>query len=216
MQSNDSIPKENKILAKDSKIDVFSDIELVTFIKLGDAQAFRQLYLRYADILWTVVYRLLKHHDDAKDVLQDFFISFWDSRESLEISTSVKGYLITSIKYKAISHLRKNIKRMGLVRYVGEFEPLNLELGSLSTHNAMEVIEMNNLIEAEVHKLPQRVKEIYLINRDSELSQKEIGEQLGLSHQVVRNKVSFALKTLRYRLKDQILIFILILIRYFL
>ncbi len=180
------------------------DFELVNLMKENDPKAFQYLYNRYKNILYTVVYRLIKHEEDARDIMQDFFISIWDQRHTLEIKSSIKWYLITAIRYKSISHIRKNIVRFGVLSYVDDFEKLSLEKVNFEHHDPSAFKELQTCLDREIQSLSPRMKEIFVLYRESDLSHKEIALKLGLSHQVIRNKVSDALKILRHRLKDQV------------
>jgi len=59
-----------------------SDIELTAMIRQDDHGAYRELYYRYTDVLYTHAYTRLNDREEAKDVVQEIFSTLW-SNESL-------------------------------------------------------------------------------------------------------------------------------------
>jgi RNA polymerase sigma factor (sigma-70 family) len=60
--------------------------------------------------------------------------------------------------------------------------------------------QLSDLIEQEVSQLPGRMREVYLLRRDEELSHAEIAERLGISRLTVKTQMNKALRILREKL----------------
>ena len=61
----------------------------------GDMTAFGLLYARYADLIYRHILVRVNSSFDADDIFQSFFLNLWEKRDSIQINTSVKGYLLT-------------------------------------------------------------------------------------------------------------------------
>ena len=84
-----------------------SDIEIVRDIKKGDGAAFQELYSRYADIIYRNILARVNSSFDADDIFQDFFIQVWEKRDSFQVESSVKGYLLIWLR----NHILNSIKQ---------------------------------------------------------------------------------------------------------
>ncbi|MNL17944.1 RNA polymerase sigma factor [compost metagenome] len=57
--------------------------------------------------------------------------------------------------------------------------------------------ELTRLIDKEVSALPQKMKEIFEMSRNQELSHREIAAQLNISDHTVKKQINNAIKILR-------------------
>lgn len=44
--------------------------------------------------------------EEAKDLLQNVFLRFWEKRHEIDIHTSLKAYLYRSVQNECLNHLR--------------------------------------------------------------------------------------------------------------
>jgi len=77
----------------------------------GDTAAFTSLYRRYWESLFLTAVKVIRCKQDAADIVQEIFMSLWRRREELAITGSLAAYLQTSVKYKTIHYIEKNITR---------------------------------------------------------------------------------------------------------
>ena len=76
--------------------------------------------------------------------------------------------------------------------------------------DALSVSELETKISSALDKLPERCKQVFMLNRFEDLKYKEVAEKLGISVKTVEVQMSKALKILREELKDYIYILILL------
>ncbi|HEY0755901.1 MAG TPA: sigma-70 family RNA polymerase sigma factor [Ktedonobacteraceae bacterium] len=89
-------------------VEELSDEALIHALALGVVWALEVLYQRYARLLYSVAYRMTPDHQIAEDLLQDTFVSVWQHAGSYSSqSGSVKSWLVSIIRHRAIDHLRK-------------------------------------------------------------------------------------------------------------
>lgn len=164
-----------------------------TFVKLFDHNW---------EKMFVVAFKLLKDKDLAKDVVQQVFIDFWE-KERIKTVLHIEHYLMRATKFAALKQIR-------------DFKTENL----LPIHaaNNFEVIENNNYdskllqnqIDTAINELPAKCKEIFVLSRSHQLTNKQIAEKLNLSQRTVETQISKALKHLKYKLNYKGLLALLV------
>ena len=175
-------------------------LENVSDKKLLEAEdehaGFRILYSRYWEGLYKKAYHRFGNSADAKDAVQEIFISLWRNRSTLKIEGTLEPYLFTALKYYIIKHVYRKAKK-------GIYTTLSiecLELTELTTEELLQSKELKIIIDGEVNELPERMKEIYCLSRVENLKIAEIASRLNISQQTVKNTLVSALKRLRKNL----------------
>ncbi|MGV3508501.1 MAG: RNA polymerase sigma-70 factor [Sphingobacteriaceae bacterium] len=173
-----------------------SDLELLVLVKNDDRLAFDQIYNRFNGLLYIYAVKVTKDKEEARDIVQEIFISLWDKRESLQLNSSLSSYLYSAVRYKFFDLVSRNKVRSD---YAASFQSF-IDLGTYSTDNYINEKELIELVEREVGNLPDKMREVFQLSRNAGLSHKEIAEQLNISEKTVRNHVNHALKILRLKL----------------
>lgn len=175
-----------------------SESELISLMKQGRREAFNEIYERYWLKLYVAAVKRLRSREDAMDIVQDLFISFWMKREGLVINTSLSSYLLAAIKYKAINHIQSNIVKRN---YLGSLHGAHLDFDN-STHETICKNDLEVFINSKIAHLSPKVKEVFELSRKENLSVTEIAQRLHTSDQTVKNQLSKALKILRIHLAN--------------
>lgn len=172
------------------------DQELVAFIKNDDQQAYAEIYQRYFRVLFIHAYKKLQDKEEARDLIQELFVTLWTKRESLLLNTSFVAYLYTAARNRILDHYsHKNVQS----RYIDSLQKF-IDVEPVETDHHVREKELLEAIDKEIQALPPKMREIFELSRKYHLSHKEIAEQLHISEQTVSKQVSNALKTLRSKL----------------
>lgn len=161
-----------------------------------DEAGLERLFQQYYTALTAFANSLLRSPEDAREVVQDVFVSLWKNRETLDPSGNIRAYLYVSTRHRCISRLR--LRRLP----AAPLEPLEYSLPD-EQHGIeaeMEAAELQAAIFDEVALLPEKCREIFLLSRREGLSYSQIAQKLGLSVKTVENQVGIALKRIRQRL----------------
>ncbi len=74
----------------------------------GDSRAFEALVRRHTPLMRAYATRLTGSATDADDVVQDAFITAWNTLDSLREPDAVKGWLMRIVSRKAIDRMRRS------------------------------------------------------------------------------------------------------------
>jgi RNA polymerase sigma-70 factor (family 1) len=174
----------------------FSDAELAAFFKEGNRHAFAEIFERYNDVLFAHAYNKLRNKEEARDIVQDVFVRFWNKREQIELKSNLSGYLYVMVRnsiFSLISH--KNV----VTYYATSFNQFKYEAEAITDHLVREK-QLAAIIAAEIAALPPRMREVFELSRKENLSNRQIAERLGLSEFTVADQIKKALRVLRLRI----------------
>ena len=153
--------------------------------------AFEKLFRQLYEELYYHACRYLWRREDAEEVVQDVFVRLWEKRMELQISTSVKAYLYTAVRNRAINHLNSRWAKESHLS-LESFD--NLTVGNEEAPDQEALIR---LLQQAITTLPEQCRIIFQLSRQSGLTYDEIAEELGISRETVKSQVKIALRKLR-------------------
>lgn len=174
------------------------DAALLQRVQEGDGQAFEQLYLHYWEPLYLFALKRLQCAADAKDIVQDIFISLWERREQLAVHTSLAAYLHTAVHYKVLARISSLLNDK---KKAARLAPVLLA-GFTAARDTLHEKEVASAMAGKINLLPEKMRQVYLLSREEKLSLSEIAHQLNLSEQTIKNQLTTALSRLRSGLKE--------------
>ena len=175
---------------------------LIEGIRNGSAEDFEELFIRYCQPLINFNLRLVGEVEIAEDITQDVFIYIWKNRSKLKPELSIKSYLFTSVRNRALNHLRHKKIEVGDVANKAR-EPVNLE----TPEGNLDQREMRIILDQFIAQLPEKCREIFTMSKIDGLKYAEIAEILGISVKTVEAQMGLALKKLRASLSPYLSLF---------
>jgi len=175
-------------------------------VKGLDRKSFEELFRQNFKGLSFFAIEYVKDHDIAREIVQEAFANLWEKRESIEPERSAKSYLGTTVRNRCLNYLRDHKK---FDRSILEFEGLGEDYG-YAEHDHLVTKELKQQIEKATNELPDKCREIFLLNRTEHKKYQEIADELNLSVKTVEAQMSKALRIMREKLSEFISIFILI------
>jgi len=170
-----------------------------------DEDAFRTLFFEFFSSLCVFAHRYIDDWATCEDLVQDTFFKIWKNRKSIEINTSSRNFLITSVRNSCIDYLR----RQDSARAWQEKEikdKIEYTSDDLYSH-----IELEQMLTVALSKLPENIREVFEMNRFDGKTYREIAEEKNISVKTVEAHMTKALKVLRVELKDYLPLIILLL-----
>lgn len=161
-------------------------------------ETFVQAYETY----WKDLYTACCHYVDdtalAKEIVQELFISLWEKRERLEVTTSIQTYLFSALKYKVLEHFRKQAVREQYIQYKQHTADHSEQHGP---DEQLSFNELRTLLHQIVQSLPERSREVYRLSREEGMSNRSIAKALLISEKSVEGNMTRALGFIRRKLK---------------
>lgn len=186
---------------------MYSDQELLQQMANDNRQAFTILYRRYWEDLFISAAKALRSKEEAADVVQDVFLSLWNRRNEVNIQGSPAAYLHTSVRYKCIHYIEKNIIRRDYLLQLCEVEVSN---ASTNAEINLQLKEMQEAVINTIAKMPPKMQEVYKLSRQEHLSHKEIAENMSISVETVKKHIQHALHLIRTNLPSRTISFLIL------
>ncbi len=142
----------------------------------------------------------MKDFETAKEIVQDAFISLWEKREIIDMDRPVKAYLTMVIHNKCSNHLRDSRK---FDPYLLNIENL-LEVPEYDGADTLVHDELKLKIDTAINELPDKCREIFILNRYENLKYQQIADKLQISVKTVETQMSKALQHMRVRLAEYV------------
>ena len=162
--------------------------ELIIGVANNDKEAFNLLYEKTSVSVYSFALSILKNLHDAEDVLQDCFISIYDSAAEYRSYGKPMAWIITIAKNLCLKKLRDRKK---------EPEPLPDNTDISFSDNGSVTAEDKILLTMCMNVLSDEERQIVVLHAVSGFRHKEIAQILSMQLSTVLSKYHRALKKLR-------------------
>lgn len=180
-------------------------------MKTLDKASFEMLFKGHFTSLCYFAQKYVKDFEAAKEIVQDAFLNLWEKRESIDMDRPVKSYLTMIIHNKCTNYLRDNRK---FDTYILHVENL-LDVAEYEDADSIVEKELEAKIEIALNELPEKCREVFVMNRYQNLKYQEIADKLQISVKTVETQMSKALQHMRVRLAEYISLLLLIMLSFF-
>ncbi|WP_025146497.1 RNA polymerase sigma factor [Pedobacter jeongneungensis] len=174
----------------------YSDEQLVELLTQSDARAFEEIYLRYWKELLFFASNKIDDFEDSENIVQDIFVSIWKRRTAFGITSTLKSYLLTSVKYRIIKHF----ERSRFQRIYSEQLGHENDLLDNSTQEYLDFEHLRERLEQLIVELPKKSELIFRLNKQDGKTHKEIALLLNMTEKAVNTQLVRIKKTLRSKL----------------
>lgn len=174
-----------------------SDDEILAVSVKDKHKAFELAFNQYWQPLFRQAFKKLQSEEVAKDMVQEVFVAFWDNFGKLTGGMQLLPYLYGILRNKVLQHYEKNAVRLRYAMSVATTP----EKSAPSAYSLLLSKELQSVIRDEIDKMPDRMREIYQLRKEEQLSAKEIAQKLHLSEQTIKNQLQTATNRLRFRIK---------------
>jgi RNA polymerase sigma-70 factor (ECF subfamily) len=166
-----------------------TDSALWVALKGGDERAFEQIFRRYSNSLCDFAFTAVGDRDAAEDIVHSLFVGLWHTRGELPIPRNVRAYLLTSVRNRAITHLRSEKSRVATLE--------RLAVISIEDNTPQREDDRAEVVRAAIRRLPKRCREVVMLVRFNHLSHAEAAGVLGIAPKTVEIHMSRAVRLLR-------------------
>jgi RNA polymerase sigma-70 factor (ECF subfamily) len=180
------------------------DRRLVQRALKGDRKAFEMILVRYQQPLINYLGRMTGERESALDFAQDIFLKAFASLESYRSTYKFSTWLFKIASNHVIDHWRK--KRVPAVSLDaplgggdGELR-LQVEDPDACVARKYELAELRAKIEQGLQRIPESLRELFVLRHVNEFSYEEIAEIKNLPVGTVKNRVFQVKEMLRRQL----------------
>lgn len=158
---------------------------------------FKSIFDQYYTPIKNFLYYKSGDIDLSEDITQDVFMKLWDKREDVQQET-VKSYLYTIANNMLLNKIRHD-------KVVLSFAERNKnQQEEQSPEFTLEEKEFKVELERVIGAMPEKQREVFLMNRIEEMTYKDIADSLQLSVKAVEKRMHGALAHIREHIKYKI------------
>lgn len=175
---------------------------------------FGKLFSEYKSYFTIVARSYVRDEKVAEDLVVDSFMSFWENRDTIEITQSIPAYILTTLKRRCLNWLRDHNTHQKAHQNIQSISQriTSQRIATLEASNPDAVFaeEIAAIIEREIMKMPERMRNVFLASRFEDKTYAEISKIFDISVNQVDFEMRKALKILRTALVDYLPVVIVI------
>ena len=187
----------------------FDERELIERAQRGEVESFEKLVVRYRSKVYGLALRMMQDASDAEEVLQETFLSAWQSLSGFRGESAFGSWLYRICANFCLMRLRrKKIESSGPEpqgqtlpgpRFDNEGTLLNMPSYDWSRGTEEKALdnELRVAIERATASLPDEHRTVFLLKDIEGLSYEEIAETLGTTVPAVKSRLHRARLALR-------------------
>lgn len=176
---------------------VIDEIQVWDQFRLGDQNAFTTLYQYFVQPLYAYSLGVTNDKELIKDCLHDLFVELWKNHATLGPTTSVKFYLMASIKRKIIRNMETSMKHFNHhSNYMKDFVEEEMSQESLLIRHEEEVVANKQLTKC-MNLLSKRQREAISLRFFHNMDTDQISNSMRINPQSVYNLIFGALRVMK-------------------
>ena len=166
--------------------------QIVAGLRAGDEEAFESLLKAQSPALLRTARRFLRCEEDARDAVQDAFLSLFKSIASFESNSQLSTWLHRILINCCLMKLRKQRRHPEQ-----EFEAEPVQAAIESAESALHREELRKFVRASIDTLPDSYRVVVLLRDIEECSNGEVARLLDVSPNAVKVRLHRAHQALR-------------------
>jgi RNA polymerase sigma-70 factor (ECF subfamily) len=166
---------------------------LVRRVQARDEIAFREVVERYQTKVFSIIFGILRNHNDAEDIAQQVFAKVYFSIRSFDFRSSLLTWIYKITVNECYDYLRK--KRVRKLVYESDFsaedaQRLESSEPAVDTHPAVDdQLAQRDLIVKLLSKLPEGDRYLILMKEVEGHSVEELADMTGLNENTIKVKL---------------------------
>jgi len=161
-------------------------------------KGFRLLVEIYSPMLYSVVRRMLKDHEDTNDILQNTFIKVWNSLDNFRFDCKIYTWIYRIAINEAIKLLNKNKIDSSL-----SVEDIVVSNSLCADDDGVSGSEIAQKLNKAMELLPEKQRKVFYLKYFLDLKYEEISRQLDTSVGALKASFHHAVKKIEEFLTNQ-------------
>jgi RNA polymerase sigma-70 factor (ECF subfamily) len=179
------------------------DNRRINAILTGDTAAFQALVQDYHPLAYSLAYRVLNHHQDVEEIVQDAFMKIYHALSSFRGEASLKTWILRIVLRLSLNRRRDRGRsswhRLGLHRSADEDiqEAFAIRSADTATPESQYIkAQTRQRLKGLLDGLPDPLRQVMILNSFEELSYEEIARILDVPIGTVSSRIYSARKKL--------------------
>lgn len=172
----------------------------------GDQNAFAEIVELYKDKVFQLCYRMLGNRHEAEDMAQEAFLRAYVNITKFNQSRKFSTWLYRIATNLCIDRIRKKKPDYYLDAEVPGTDGLNMysqiEADTVKPEEEVENLELQEVIQKEILKLPDKYRSVIVLKYIEELQLQEISEILEIPLGTVKTRIHRGREALRKQLRN--------------
>ncbi|GBU08151.1 DNA-directed RNA polymerase sigma-70 factor [Bacteroidales bacterium] len=189
-----------------NKSNALTEESLLSLLKQDNEGAFVQLFCAYHKSMVLFAGNFLDDQQIAEDIVQNIFLKLWTDRKDLQISGSLKSYLLVAVRNSCLDELR----HLKIRQNHRDFCLSHDVLSEYDTENYILYSDLQQQLDKALNQLPNKYREAFEMSRNKGLKYREIANKLQVSERTVEVRLGKALALLRNFLSEYLPILLFI------
>jgi len=166
---------------------------LVRRVQAGDELAFRELVERYQAKIFSIIYGILRNHNDAEDIAQQVFSKVYFSIRNFDFRSSLLTWIYKITVNECYDYLRK--KRVRRLVYESDFskeESQRMEASDPAVDPAVpadERLAQRDLAVKLLSKVSEEDRSLILLKEVEGHSVEELAQMTGMNENTIKVKL---------------------------
>ncbi|MDR1723612.1 MAG: RNA polymerase sigma-70 factor [Tannerella sp.] len=178
-------------------MDTDTDI-ILTLLKQGNREAFTTLFRSLYKDLVMFAGRFIPDKSSCEDIVQSIFMKLWIDRETINIETSIKSYLLQSVRNGCLDELRH---RKIVLQHQSDEQLSQTDIDT-DAEDRLNYLDLQRSLKQALKKIPDTLREAYELHRFRNMKYKDIAAKLNVSERTVEVRISKAIAMLRQYLNE--------------
>lgn len=179
-----------------------TDVELIRLLRGGQQQALSLLYDRYGGLVYTIAFKILNQADEAEDLTQEVFLTFWKQERFDPSRAALSTYLGVMTRSRAINKLHSRSSHQRMSDRLQQTTPI--EFSAPTPLEQASSAEQQQTVRQALTHLSDNQRQVLELNYYRGLSQSEVAQQLSLPLGTVKTHARQGLIKLRQILGDAV------------
>jgi RNA polymerase sigma-70 factor (ECF subfamily) len=189
------LPASGERIAVKRRVDYKSTEEagLVRRAQDGDEMAFREIVERYQSKVFSIIYGILRNHNDAEDIAQQVFTKVYFSIRNFDFRSSLLTWIYKITVNECYDYLRK--KKVRKLVYESDFteeDALRMENSETARDPRRPVdvtLAQRDLALKLLSRLPEEERTLLLLKEVEGHSVEELAEMTGINENTIKVKL---------------------------
>ena len=193
----ESAPRPRPLFFTDNESPSEKDSKIWNAFRQGSREALDYIFKHHASNLFAYGSRFSKDQEIVLDCIQDLFVELWNRRQSLSETTSIKFYLLKSLR-RRIARTLHGIKRLETISDEAQYleDKMNFSAEHFLVSQETDQFRKASL-KVAIEGLTKRQRESIYLKFFQGLDNESIASVMGLSEASVHTLVSQSIKALR-------------------